>query len=377
MKSLVGIGPLAPHAVEWLQKSMPVAHGHPDLKKRILLLMGAPLFVPNLDHFGLWDDFIQNCKAKALEIGEEMQQYYVGNSLATVLGEALPNAFGKLHIKEATGLVAVVSCSADECTRRQDAAVPSVDSELGLDGWVTFPWNSSRSQLWNEKCYIHHLRMVAIGINTTFQKAINEVCVKSKGEFKGTPIKGYTRMKNKCTSKTDHFYEAYPRPALNIDLNRNCCTFETANDIIVFIGHMQKHPMFGGRPVRIKNMYLYNDDEAKQQFYYRTVMINWLYTPGITYKELAEETKASWGRYYDYEGDKDPSESWSTWRAQIGVAMAHLTSEEMATKKVQFIVETQLLLRPYLVGREKMVRPPTLLPPPPPSPSPSPLRLFP
>ena len=96
---------------------MPVAHGHPDLKKRILLLMGAPLFVPNLDHFGLWDDFIQNCKAKALEIGEEMQQYYVGNSLATVLGEALPNAFGKLHIKEATGLVAVVSCSADECTR--------------------------------------------------------------------------------------------------------------------------------------------------------------------------------------------------------------------------------------------------------------------
>jgi hypothetical protein len=34
--------------------------------------------------------------------------------------------------------------------------------------------------------------------------------------------------------------------------------------------------------------------------------------------------------------------------------MDYLTSPELSDKQVQFIVETQLLLQPYLEGREKM-----------------------
>jgi hypothetical protein len=41
-------------------------------------------------------------------------------------------------------------------------------------------------------------------------------------------------------------------------------------------------------------------------------------------------------------------------REQIKAAMAYLTSPELADKQVQFIVETQLLLKPFLKGREKM-----------------------
>ena len=41
-------------------------------------------------------------------------------------------------------------------------------------------------------------------------------------------------------------------------------------------------------------------------------------------------------------------------RDQIKVAMDYLTSPELSDKQVQFIVETQLLLQPYLEGREKM-----------------------
>jgi hypothetical protein len=41
-------------------------------------------------------------------------------------------------------------------------------------------------------------------------------------------------------------------------------------------------------------------------------------------------------------------------RDQIKVAMDYLTSPELADKQVQLIVETQLLLKPYLEGREKM-----------------------
>ncbi len=44
----------------------------------------------------------------------------------------------------------------------------------------------------------------------------------------------------------------------------------------------------------------------------------------------------------------------SSRKDQIKVAMDYLTSPELADKQVQFIAETQLLLKPYLEGREKM-----------------------
>ena len=70
--------------------------------------------------------------------------------------------------------------------------------------------------------------------------------------------------------------------------------------------------------VRVKNMFLFDDARAEQQFHYRTVMINWLFTPGMTFKELAEHAGEMWETYANYasvpgHGDKDPSESWSTW----------------------------------------------------------------
>ena len=49
-----------------------------------------------------------------------------------------------------------------------------------------------------------------------------------------------------------------------------------------------------------------------------------------------------------------PPFHFSSRRDQIKVAMDYLTSPELADKQVQFIVETQLLLKPYLEGREKM-----------------------
>jgi hypothetical protein len=45
---------------------------------------------------------------------------------------------------------------------------------------------------------------------------------------------------------------------------------------------------------------------------------------------------------------------WSSRRDQIKVAMDYLTSPDLADKQVQLLVEIQLLLKPYLEGREKM-----------------------
>jgi hypothetical protein len=70
--------------------------------------------------------------------------------------------------------------------------------------------------------------------------------------------------------------------------------------------------------VRIKNMFLFDEGRAEKQFHYRTVMINWLYTPNMTYQELATKSMELWNKYLDYEsvegfGSKDPSESWGAW----------------------------------------------------------------
>jgi len=339
---------------------------------------------------------IQELRVKALEFGQDMQKFFVENDLGTVLGEkAAPNEYGvvelvacprndtavgkqwpstKLRTPSSSSSVqpmpsttavegqpplqppaggdsvfVVSPCSYfAECTKRQDHVLQR-----------PFSLNLNRSQVWNEQCFIHCMRLVSMGIDTGYQRAVGPVCERSKGAFKAAPIKGYKRMRNKMTSINDHQLEAYPRPGLNMDLNRNCCTFECSQDLLSFIAEMKHHPMFGGHPVRMKNMFHFDEERAEEQFYYRTVMINWLYTPGITYKELAELAKELWSKYHNFEcvpgyGHKDPSESWGTWRTQIGVAMAYLTSSEMADKQVQFIVETQLLLHPYLLGRQKM-----------------------
>ena len=54
------------------------------------------------------------------------------------------------------------------------------------------------------------------------------------------------------------------------------------------------------------------------QFHYRTVMINWLFTPGMTFKDLAKASKDKWERYFNYAhaagfGSKDASVPWSEW----------------------------------------------------------------
>ena len=104
-----------------------------NLKVEIKLLFGAPLFTPNLAHFGQWDGLINDCKAMALELGLAMQKYFEDSQLGVTLGTAAPNLFGRLQLKsEGSSAVStsdiwnVVPCSEKECTKRQDGVLPMV-----------------------------------------------------------------------------------------------------------------------------------------------------------------------------------------------------------------------------------------------------------
>jgi hypothetical protein len=340
--------PLAPAILAWVQSNLLMAYENDEVRRKIKIILGTSRFVNNLPNFGLWNDFIEDCKSKARGLGQEMQNYFVEKDLGNALGASvLPNAFGKTCIGVG-GLREVIPCNANEGERRLDSTMP-----------IPFPQIKAHSQLWSEKCYIHAIRMVAMGIDASFQQLIRKVCVRSKGIYTSCCIKGFVRMMNKCLSRDDHLLEEYPRPALNIDLNRNACTFENPKDLLSFIGSMKQEDKIGTHPVRIKNMMLFDNDRAEKQYFYRAILINWLFTPGFTYKELAKDAQALWDRYSNYEsvpgyGEKDPLEPSDTWRRQVRVARDFLESPEIEGKQVQCIVETQALLKPYLLGRQKL-----------------------
>ena len=88
MTSLNQLRPLAPIVLSWLKENLLLAHDDEERKRKMGLILGTRRFVHNLPHFGLWEDFIDDSKIKALYLGQEMQKYYEDNDLRTVLGGA-------------------------------------------------------------------------------------------------------------------------------------------------------------------------------------------------------------------------------------------------------------------------------------------------
>jgi hypothetical protein len=330
-----------PEITKWLKEALTLAHTDKRIKGRISLLLGTFFYTGNLTFLGSWNPLKEYCRTQALAMGAEMKSVFEDEGLGEILGSAAPNVYGKVRYHLTTQRFEVIACEKREASRRQDSCMA-----------FSFPRDTRMSQFWNEKCYIQCVRLIGLGLNAKFQQECERICKDAMGQFKACHIKGFSRMMNKCLSKEDHYYDEFPRPALNIDINRNASTFERADQLLQFIDMMKGHEKFGGSPVRLKNMFLYGDEEAAQQFYYRTVMVNWLYTPGITYGELATESRKIWDAFYDYNsnagfskagfsdsgwfesdlakegpgrfGDMDQGENWASWREQISVARKFL-----------------------------------------------------
>jgi hypothetical protein len=184
----------APQVVSWLKKNLSLAHTDKNIKNKIKAVLGNPRFTPNLEYFGLWEDLIEDCQRQALEIGQGMKRYYDIQKLSVVLGEeAIPCTFGKFQIRAGENQFVVERCNQEECARRQDEAMHPLESGI-------FPQNMAYSQVWNEKCFIHVLRMVAMAIDLMYQKIVQKICEDCHGFFTNTEIKGFVRMKNKCIS---------------------------------------------------------------------------------------------------------------------------------------------------------------------------------
>ena len=109
--------------------------------------------------------------------------------------------------------------------RRQDD--PAVGVPLPPQSITPVP-----GQLARERVCIHVLRLVALAVDGIFQAIVEEITLANGGEFKSTAIKGHARQLNKAQARDDHRNEPAPRPAQNIDINRNACTYDKAADLV-------------------------------------------------------------------------------------------------------------------------------------------------
>jgi hypothetical protein len=202
VKNQHALATLTPKAFSWLKDNLSSVPTNKETRLRIQNLLGNAYFTSNLAHMGEWKALQQMCEAEALSVSKPMQAYFLASNLGVVLGEALPNVHGRLKHDSGLGKVrgfVVDPCRFDEGIRRQDSTIVPPIQDI------------SKSQLYNEKTYIHVLRMVSMALDADFQAIISSVCEGCGGEFTGCRIKGYTRILNKTKSKNDHFHEEFPR----------------------------------------------------------------------------------------------------------------------------------------------------------------------
>lgn len=206
----------------------------------------------------------------------------------------------------------------------------------------------------DEECvYIHTLRLVCKALDFKYQALVGEVVNKHGGELKSAPVKGDQRMRNKALSEEDHALQPRPRPALNIDCVRCCATFEQPQALIACIESLKEK----FKVIRVKNGFALDEAAAAQGYHYRSLMLNLLYEPGITYGQLAQEAQGdvrSMWPGYNILMPENHLVAWSTWRVQLLRAFEHLQGPALKDKPVRVVCEVQLLLKPYLSARKQM-----------------------
>ncbi len=257
-------------AVHWLRKALRASYLSPEIKRLCKELLGVRYFTENLTPMELFNELQDDCKTAALDIGNELHEYYVKNELDKSLGSLKLN-----HREDFKG------------NRRQDAKPVGLPLPPHTKDWPRFS---------QESVMIHMLRLISMAVDEEYQELVSDTLLHYGCAVKTAPIKRDARMRNKALSIDDHRFEPKPRPALNIDINRNCCTFDSKENLAKGAKALEK--VFKGF-VRVKNMFHFSTSRAKLNFHYRTLMLSVLFEPGITFGDLSKrpDVQKMWNAY--------------------------------------------------------------------------------
>eukprot|EP00940_MAST-03C_sp_MAST-3C-sp2_P000528 g528.t1 len=337
-------------AFPWLEHALLAAYEDTAVKKAAKKLLGHYHFTPFLKTCGLMSRLQSHCRGAALRIGSRLHAYYQESNLRESLGTLkLPmlDAFGegKLKVRQ------------DHPSLRLPLPLHVATLHQSSPNFMRKFTKFGREEGWEyfeqESVLIHMLRLTALGIDAAYQKKVRKIVESPlcNGALKSVAIKGDARMRNKVLSYEDHRDERKPRPALNVDINRNCAVFETAEDLATAAKMLCE--AFGGGAARVKNMFNYNERLAASKFHYRALMLNLVYDAGISYGELARRSRDLWSIYVS-SPPENHSVPWGLWREEALSAVKHLRHPQYKKWRVRLVCEVQLVLRPYYSARQMM-----------------------
>jgi len=165
--------------------------------------------------------------------------------------------------------------------------------------------------------------------------------------------KNFRRMYNKLMNFAEHGDPSLekPRPAKNVDVSRCCIGVTDPNDVEIIFRELKKRYKI----LRVKNSH----SPSQQSYCYRSVLVNFAYDPGVTWRELMGDTGG-----YDAPSDsfhaRDPkSEVWlnycqaltPSWDWSWGLEGLFRAARIEPHRTVCWSAELQIIIDPYMRGR--------------------------
>ena len=244
-------------ATAFVVRLIPFVHYCKLLKKRFRDVMAlGGWYTGNLVALKQWQPLLIGCKRQMQKLAQELDDIFQIQNLGKSLGAYQPllrvaTQKGQNVVQPGENTPPVGSPLPTNSTSvRQTVLPPSCSpSCFGI---------SEARDIDLECAYIHFIRMIALAFDSAFCASVNEALAGllvstdggKEGHVSSGGIKGYERMYNKMLSPDDHFFEALPRPACNIDVVRCLATVATPENMLHVFKALQKR--FAGF-VKLKN----------------------------------------------------------------------------------------------------------------------------
>ena len=333
--------------LEWLPDALLKAHDSKALKAQARKLLGSDECQDLEGVANVWEDLKKKLGKHMADLGDSLRCIYERDDLRSQLGSY------PAEIRPAS--------------KRQDC-----------EGGVPLPPGLAQGERnegmseFDERCFIHYLRLIALAVDPAFQDAVN-LCLNPGGNNDGDifggdddeksndgdasslieggqtfhgGIKGFERMANKMISREDHRYDAKPRPCQNVDINRCLAVAANADKMVAVLDALQQR--FGAF-AKFKNGMALSDKEATDIYHLRLCMVSVLFEhPTLaTFRELCadEGVQERWRAFAEEEAPESVSRE--RWDREVARALEWLHSDALANKPVRMVCEVQCLLATY------------------------------
>jgi len=317
--------------VDWVVAAAAAAPHDRSSKERERRLLAIRMFTINLTRSN-FEDLRAKLKARMIEVGSRVARLPKDAS-GVDLQFALPSFAARDRPSRAT---------------QADGGVLPVPSDVDWSDPASMP----------ERAYIHMLRLVAIAIADGFQSRIRTALANFFGEgysgHQAAPPKTYARMLGKLYSQEDHRYETRrPRPMLNLDVVRAAVSVHSTADILAALAVLAQE--FGGF-VKEKNKYKYTEDQLKDEFYLRLILVSMVYKDGRTFGEITRDpsVRSQWEVYAAPGQAHLDGEPESRRALHIKLAQSWLQAPEIVDRKVHMICEVQVMTKATACVRHDM-----------------------